>query len=73
MPCWSRTMTASHMMVTVQSASQIGPTPIKVWQKLCMSCPLIVNPDGRWGKSKSPVPVDFWICPVAVPTLTFGD
>ena len=37
-----------------------------------MRCPLIGNYDGRWGKSNSPVPVDFWVCPVAVPTLNFG-
>ena len=37
-----------------------------------MRCPLIGNPDGRWGKSKSPVPVDCWVLPVAVPTLNFG-
>ena len=37
-----------------------------------MRCTLIGNPDGRWGKSKSPVPVDFWVCPIAVPTFTFG-
>ena len=28
--------------------------------------------DGVWGKSKSPVPVDCWVYPVAVPTLNFG-
>ena len=33
---------------------------------------MIVNLYGRWGKSKSPVPVDCWVFPVAVPTLTFG-
>ena len=37
-----------------------------------MRCPLIGNPGGRWGKFKSPVPVYCWVCPVAVPTLTFG-
>ena len=37
-----------------------------------MMYPFIGNPDGIWGKSKSPVPVDCWVCPVAVPTLTFG-
>ena len=60
------------MNVTVQPASQIGPTPIKVWRNPGMRCPLIVNTYGRWGKSKYPVPVDCWVCPVAVPTLTFG-
>ena len=63
---------ASHVKVTVQSASQIGYTPIEVWRKPGMRCPLIGNPNGRWGKSKSPVSVDCWVCPVAVPTVTFG-
>ena len=65
-------MTVSRVKVTVKSASQFGTTPIKVWQKPSMRFPLIGNPDGRWGKSKSPVPVDCWFCPVDVPTLTFG-
>ena len=30
------------------------------------------NPDGIWGKFKSPVPVDSCDWPVAVPNLTFG-
>ena len=34
---------------------------------------MIGNPNGSWGKFKSPVPVDFCVCPVAVPTLTVGD
>ena len=60
------------MKVTVQSASQIGPTPIKVCQKPGMRCPLIGNPDGIWGKYRSPIPVYCWVCPVTVPTVTFG-
>ena len=60
------------MKVAVQSASQSVPTPIKVWRNPGMRCPLIGNPGGRWGKFKSPVPLDCWVCPVAVPTLTFG-
>ena len=71
-PCLSCTMTASCVKVTVHSASHSGPTHIKVWHEPGMRCPLIGNPNGRWGKSKSPVPVDCWVCPVAVPNLTFG-
>ena len=37
-----------------------------------MRCPLIGNPDGRWVNYKSPVTVDCWVWPVAMPTLTFG-
>ena len=71
-PCWYRAITALSVKVTVQSASHSGPTPIKVWRKPGMRCPLIENSDGRWGKFKSPVPVDCWVCPVAVPTLNVG-
>ena len=71
-PCLSRTMTASRVNVTVQSASHSRPTPIKAWRKPVMRCPLIGNPDGRWVKFKSPVPVDCWVCPVSVPNLNFG-
>ena len=33
---------------------------------------MIGNYDGRWGKARLHVPADFWVCPVAVPTVTFG-
>ena len=69
----SCTITASHVHVTVHSASQSGPTPIKVWRKPVIICPVIGNTDGSWGKFKSPVPVDCCVWPVAVPTLTLGD
>ena len=65
-------MTALRVKVNVQSASHSGPTIIKAWQKPGIRCPFIVNPDGIWGKSKSPVPVYCWVFPVDVPTLTFG-
>ena len=71
-PRVSRTMTASRVNVTVQSASQSGPTPIKVCRKPGIIFPVFGNPDGIWGKFKSPVPVDFFVWPVAVPTLTVG-
>ena len=71
-PCLSRTMTAPRMKVTVQSESHSWPTLTKVWQKIDMRCPLILNPEWIWGKSRSPVPVDCWVFPVAVRTVTFG-
>ena len=40
-PCLSRTMTASRVKVTAQSASHRVPTPIKLWRKTCIRCPLI--------------------------------
>ena len=72
-PWLSHTITASRMKVTVPSASQSGPTPIKVWRKTGNICSVIGNPDGSWGKFKSPVLVDCCVWPVAVPTLTVGD
>ena len=72
-PQVSRKITASHVNVTVKYTSQSGPTPIKVWRKPVIICPVIGNPDGRWGKFKAPVPVHCCVCPVGVPTLTVGD
>ena len=72
MLCLSCKITASRVKVTVKTASYSGTNPIKVWRKPGMRDPLIGNLNGRWGKSKSPVPVDCWVYPVAVPTLTFG-
>ena len=65
-------MTSSRVKVNVQSASHRGPTPIKLWRKPVIRCPLIGNSDGRWGKARLPVPGDCWFCPVVVPTVTFG-
>ena len=65
-------MTASRVKVDVQSESQSGPIPIKIWRNAGMGRLLIGNPGGRWVKSKSPVPVNFWVFPVDVPTLTIG-
>ena len=66
------TITASRLKVTTQSASHRGPTPIIVWRKPDISCPLIGKSNGIWGKARLPVPADFGICPVSVPTMTFG-
>ena len=71
-PWVSLTITDSRVKVTVQSASQSGPTPIKVWQKPDIIFPVIGNPDGIWGKCKSHVLVDWCVWPVSVPTLTVG-
>ena len=60
------------MKVTVKSESQSGSTPIKVWRKPGIICPVIGNPDGIWGKFNSPMPVDCYVWPVAVPNLTVG-
>ena len=36
-------------------------------------CPLSEDPRGKWGKARSSVPMDCWVCPVAAPNVTFGD
>ena len=71
-PQVSHTITAERVNVTVQSVSQSVPTPIKMWRKPGIICPIIGNPDGIWGKFKPPLPVDCCDWPVAVPTLNFG-
>ena len=71
-PRASLTITAARVNVTVQSASQSGPKPIKVWRKPGIICPVIGNPDGSWGKFKSLVPVDCCVWTVAALTLTVG-
>ena len=48
-PRASLTITSARVNVTVQFASQSGPTPIKVWQNPGIICPMIGNPDGSWG------------------------
>ena len=60
------------MNVNVQSASHSEPTRIKVCRNLGMICPVTGNPEGIWRRFNSPVSVDFWDRPVAVPTFTFG-
>ena len=67
--CLSRTMNASRVKVTAQLSSHRGPTPIEMCQKPDIRCPLVGNSDGRWGKAKLPVPADFFVCPVSVPTV----
>ena len=66
------TITAARVNVTVQSASHSGPTPINVCCNPGMICPVTGNPEGSFGIFNSPVPVEFWDWPVAVPTVTFG-
>ena len=65
-------MTAVRMKVTAQSTSHRGTTPIKLWWKPGIRCPLIGKSNGRWGKDRLPVPADFWVGPVAGSTVTFG-
>ena len=72
MPWEYLTINDAFVNVTVQSASQSGPNPIKVWRNPGMMCPVTGNPEESLGKFNSPVSVDCWDLPVAVPTVTFG-
>ena len=70
MPFLSRTISNSHVKATAQSESHRVPTPIKLWRKSVIMCPLIGNSDGRWCKANLPVLADCCVCPVSVPTVT---
>ena len=72
MPRASLNITAARVNVTVQSASQSGPTHIKVCRNPGMIDPVTGNPEGSFGRFNSHVPGDFWDWPGAVPTVTFG-
>ena len=72
MPRTPLTIIAVHVNVTVQSVSHSGPTPIRVCWNPGMICPVTGNPEGSFGRFNSPVPVEFWDRPVAVPTVNFG-
>ena len=71
-PCGSLTTTGALVNVTVQSASHSGPTPIKVCLNPVMICPVTGKLAGSLGRLSLPVPVESWVWPVAVPTVTFG-
>ena len=72
MPRASFTINAARVNVTVQLASHSGTTTIKVCRNPGMIFPVTGNPEGIWRRFNSPVSVDFWDRPVAVPTFTFG-
>ena len=71
-PRTSLTIKAARVNVTVQSTSHIRPTSIKVCLNPGMICPVTGKPDGSLGRFNSPVPVEFCVWPVAVPTVTLG-
>ena len=71
-PCLLRTTPALRVKVTAQLELHRVPTSIKVLQKPGITCPLMGNSDGIWGKAKLTVLADCCVCPVAVPTVTLG-
>ena len=71
--CWALyTTTASLVITTLQSASQILPIPRRVCLNDGITWPFVGKLAGREGRLSSDVPVDSCTFPVAVPTLTFG-
>ena len=72
LPCESLTTTSALVNVTVHSASHSGPTPIKVCLNPGMICPVTGKLAGSLRILSLPVPVESWVWPVAVPTVTYG-
>ena len=70
--CGLYTIKAYFVNSTQQSASQILPIPKRVCLNDVMTWPVLGKVVGSMGVFNSDVPVDFWTCPVAVPTLIFG-
>ena len=50
----------------------MGPTPSRVCLKPGIIRTVVGKVGGRFGKASWPVAVDFWTCPVAVPTAIAG-
>ena len=63
------TTTSFFVNKTLQSASQIGPTPISVLVKEGMMYPIVGKSAANWGMGSVAVAVDFTIFPFAVPTV----
>ena len=72
MPCFSLTVNALRVKVTAHLVSHRDLTSIKVWRNPGMRCPLVGNYNGIWGKAKFPIPADYCVCPVSVPSVTLG-
>ena len=68
-PSGDITTTSFFVNKTLQSASQIGPTPISVLVKECMMYPVFGNSAANWGMGSVAVAAGFTICPFAVPTV----
>ena len=69
---WSYMMTLCFVKVTLHSASHMGLRPIRVWWKDGITLPAWGNSGGRLGRPKSAAPLDWFGCPLAVPTVILG-
>ena len=55
---------------TVQSASQIGPTPISVCLEKSMMCPMVGKLFAAWGMGRAVSATERATCTLTVPTCT---
>ena len=58
--------------ITLQSASHVGPRPMRVWWKEGMTFPAWGKSGGRLGRTKSVEPLDWCGCLLAKPTVILG-
>ena len=56
--------------LTVQSASQIGPTPISVCLENSMMCPRVGKLFDAWGMDRAVSATERVTCPLTMPTCT---
>ena len=65
-------MTLFLVKVTLQSASHMGPRPMRVWWKYGIILPARGKSGGRLVRPKSAAPLDWCGWPLAVPTVILG-
>ena len=71
-PCGLYTVTSCLENVTVQSASHMGSSPIRVCLKDGMTCPMVGKAWASCGMGRLAVATDRSTWPLAVPTRTWG-
>ena len=67
--CGDRTLTSSFLNTTVQFASQIGPTPMRVFVKVGIMYPFVEKSLFNCGIVSVAVAIELATSPFAVPTL----
>ena len=72
LPPGEYTVTSCLENRTVQSASQMGPKPTRVYLKDGMINPAVGKSFSSWGSEKSAVAVDLLTCLLATPTMIEG-
>ena len=69
---WSYMMKFFFVKITLQSASHMGPRPMRVWWKEGMTLPAQGKSGGRLGITKSAAPLYWWFLPLTVPMVILG-